>query len=282
MLSALGIEGRALEPLRLLALAVFLESIEHAAPADPPRAGATFPDLDARRTGGVVQERDRRRPPQDRRGRRGSRPREPRLRIVRDRLRKQRARLRGTLESYLRGKDTSKYLQEQVVTERNGRYVIVVRAEHRTRHPGHRPRELGERRQPVSSSRSAPSRSTTTSSRSRSRRPRRSAASCSRSPMRSARRAVDLQRTIEVATELDVLQAKARSRAGRRRRAGDLDRRPPRAPGCAPPAADAPTAAAAPAGLERRPRRQVAAATPVRRRIAALPAAGPYRCRSTS
>ena len=54
----------------------------------------------------------------------------------RDRLRKQRARLRGTLESYLRGKDTAKYLQQQIVTDRNGRYVLVVRSEHRTAIPG--------------------------------------------------------------------------------------------------------------------------------------------------
>ena len=60
----------------------------------------------------------------------------PALRALRDRLRKQRARLRGTLESYLRGKDTAKYLQQQVVTDRNGRYVLVVRAEHRGAIPG--------------------------------------------------------------------------------------------------------------------------------------------------
>ena len=60
----------------------------------------------------------------------------PELRSLRDRLRKQRARLRGTLESYLRGKDTAKYLQQQIVTDRNGRYVLVVRAEHRTAIPG--------------------------------------------------------------------------------------------------------------------------------------------------
>src|SRR5205085_5890173 len=60
----------------------------------------------------------------------------PELKIIRDRLRKQRSRLRGTLESYLRGKETAKYLQDQVVTERNGRYVIVVKAEHRTSIPG--------------------------------------------------------------------------------------------------------------------------------------------------
>ncbi len=34
------------------------------------------------------------------------------------------------------GSDTSKYLQEQVVTERNGRYVLMVRAEHRGNVPG--------------------------------------------------------------------------------------------------------------------------------------------------
>ena len=60
----------------------------------------------------------------------------PELRSIRDRLRKQRTRLRGTLESYLRGKDTAKYLQQQIVTDRNGRYVLVVRAEHRSAIPG--------------------------------------------------------------------------------------------------------------------------------------------------
>src|SRR5207245_7375097 len=56
--------------------------------------------------------------------------------LIRERLRKQRTRLRSTLESYLRGKDTSKYLQDQVVTERNGRYVLLVKAEHRSGIPG--------------------------------------------------------------------------------------------------------------------------------------------------
>ena len=60
----------------------------------------------------------------------------PELKSLRDRLRKQRARLRGTLESYLRGKDTAKYLQQQIVTDRNGRYVLVIRAENRTAIPG--------------------------------------------------------------------------------------------------------------------------------------------------
>src|SRR5262249_43128276 len=60
----------------------------------------------------------------------------PTLKGIRERLRKQRTRLRSTLESYLRGKETAKYLQDQVVTERNGRYVLVVKAEHRGGIPG--------------------------------------------------------------------------------------------------------------------------------------------------
>ena len=60
----------------------------------------------------------------------------PALRSIRDRLRQKRQRLRATLEQFVRGKDTSKYLQEEVVTERNGRYVLMVRAEHRGNVPG--------------------------------------------------------------------------------------------------------------------------------------------------
>ena len=60
----------------------------------------------------------------------------PELKAIRERLRKQRTRLRGTLESYLRGKETAKYLQDQVVTERNGRYVLLIKAEHRSNIPG--------------------------------------------------------------------------------------------------------------------------------------------------
>ena len=136
LLAALRIEGRLLEPLRLLALAVFLESIESAGAA-VRRAPGTFPRLrsiveplasfsdeigDVRRkigdAGDVLDHAS------------------PVLQGLRDRLRKQRARLRGTLESYLRGRDTAKYLQEQVITERNGRFVILVRAEHRSSVPG--------------------------------------------------------------------------------------------------------------------------------------------------
>src|SRR5688500_7950081 len=60
----------------------------------------------------------------------------PALRDIRDRLRRQRTKLRSTLEGFLRGRDTAKYLQEQVVTDRQGRYVVVVKSEHRHAIPG--------------------------------------------------------------------------------------------------------------------------------------------------
>ena len=136
MLSALAVEGTALDATHLLALATFLASID-ASCASIRRARGAWPILrtiadraatfdaeisDIRRkidpAGEVMDDAS------------------PELRNLRDRLRKQRARLRGTLESYLRGKDTSKYLQQQIVTDRNGRYVLVVRSEHRTSIPG--------------------------------------------------------------------------------------------------------------------------------------------------
>jgi len=136
VLAGLAVEGRALEPAQLLALSVFLASVESTASAIR-RARSAVPVL--RRIAdttasfqreltdvrskidpgfGVVDDAS------------------PELKSIRDRLRRQRARLRGTLESYLRGKDTSKYLQQQIVTDRNGRYVLVVRAEHRSAIPG--------------------------------------------------------------------------------------------------------------------------------------------------
>ena len=133
---AIGVEGRPLSPQHLLQLAGFLDSVEEAKTAIR-RATGRFPHLDATsgaaasfkgETGAV---RDKIDPAGDVLDHAS-----PELRLIRDRLRKQRSRLRSTLESYLRGKDTSKYLQEQVVTERSGRYVLVVKAEHRTGIPG--------------------------------------------------------------------------------------------------------------------------------------------------
>jgi DNA mismatch repair protein MutS2 len=136
ILVSLAVEGRALEPLRLLALASFLESVDETRAAIH-RVAASFPLLDRASSGaasfkGEISEA---RAKIDASGEVVD-DASPALKGIRDRLRKQRTRLRGTLESYLRGKETAKYLQEQVVTERNGRYVLVVRSEHRSHIPG--------------------------------------------------------------------------------------------------------------------------------------------------
>ena len=209
ILSTLAVEGRALEPQRLISLADFLESVEQSC-SGVRRQGATFPLLRtivepcASFKGQAAEVRKQISPAGE-----VVDTASPELRIIRDRLRKQRSRLRGTLESYLRGKDTSRYLQDQVVTERNGRLVLVVRAEHRSAIPGIIHGSSG------------------------------SGASLYLEPLSTVEinneivaleeqeteevrkillaltdgfrgRALDLQRTIEVATELDVLQAKAR------------------------------------------------------------------------
>ena len=136
ILMALAVEGRALEALRLLALANFLDSIDEAR-AGIRRAPGSFPLLEAA-SGGAASFKNETAHTRDKIDPSGevvdSASHE--LKIIRDRLRKQRTRLRSTLESYLRGKDTAKYLQDQVVTERNGRYVLVVKAEHRSGIPG--------------------------------------------------------------------------------------------------------------------------------------------------
>lgn len=135
-LASLAIEGRLLEPLPLRAVADFLESVD-VTRAAVVKAGAAFPILQqtvARLapfkeaiaavrhaidpSGEVLDQAS------------------AELRSIRDRLRQKRQRLRTTLEQFVRGRDTSKYLQEQVITERNGRYVLLVRAEHRGNVPG--------------------------------------------------------------------------------------------------------------------------------------------------
>ena len=136
ILDALTIEGRPLEPLRLFGLSEYLESIEHSRTAVRKLSGS-FPILvglvdsvasfrneiaDVRRkiepSGEVADNAS------------------PTLASIRDRLRKHRQRLRSTLDGFVRGRETAKYLQEQVVTDRNGRYVLMVRAEHRGAIPG--------------------------------------------------------------------------------------------------------------------------------------------------
>jgi DNA mismatch repair protein MutS2 len=135
IIEALGVEGRGLEPMRLLGLSGYLESIEQSRQAIT-KVGAAFPLLrtlvetvaafrqeiaDVRRkiepSGEVADNAS------------------PALAAIRERLRKQKQRLRTTLDGFLRGRD-AKYLQEQVVTDRNGRHVLMVRAEHRASIPG--------------------------------------------------------------------------------------------------------------------------------------------------
>jgi DNA mismatch repair protein MutS2 len=136
ILDALGVEGRPLEAVRLLALADYLESIEHSRTA-VRNAATMFPILRelvervASFKGEIADVRKKIDPSGD-----VNDHASPALAGLRERLRRQRAKLRTTLESFLRGRDTAKYLQEQVVTDRNGRYVLVVRAEHRSAIPG--------------------------------------------------------------------------------------------------------------------------------------------------
>lgn len=148
-LDALDVIGRPLEPLQLRMLADFVDSVEQSrasiARAGAPNArtgrvgvvtGADFPilrDLVAKVTafkaevdavrraidpgGDVLDEAS------------------PELKRIRNELRQKRQKLRGTLEQYTRG-SASKYLQDQIITERNGRFVLMVRAEHRGNVPG--------------------------------------------------------------------------------------------------------------------------------------------------
>ena len=130
-------EGRVVDPLPLAGLARFLASMDAVCSAFGDAAGGPYPALAAVIGAAHSFEREVRdiRAAVDPEGEVLD-DASPKLRTLRDRLRKQRNRLRGTLESYLRGRDTAKYLQERVVTERGGRFVLVVRAEHRTAIPG--------------------------------------------------------------------------------------------------------------------------------------------------
>ena len=134
-LEGLAVQGRPLEPLQLRLLADFVDSVDQAR-ASIGRAGADFPilrelvasvasfkaEVEAVRhaidPGGEVLDQA-----------------SPELKRIRNELRQKRQKLRGTLEQYTRG-SASKYLQDEVITERNGRFVLMVRAEHRGHVPG--------------------------------------------------------------------------------------------------------------------------------------------------
>ena len=134
-LDGLDVQGRPLEPLQLRLLADFVDSVDQAR-ASIGRAGDEFPILrelvvnvtafksevaavrEAIDPGGEVLDQA-----------------SPELKRIRNELRQKRQRLRGTLEQFTRG-SSAKYLQDEVVTERNGRFVLMVRAEHRGSVPG--------------------------------------------------------------------------------------------------------------------------------------------------
>jgi DNA mismatch repair protein MutS2 len=136
ILQALGVEGRPLEPLRLLGLAEYLESVEQTR-RTVRNVAESFPILAAlvetiASFRGEIADVRRKIEPSGEVADNAS----PALASIRERLRRQKARLRSTLESFVRGRETAKYLQEQVVTDRNGRYVLMLRAEHRGAIPG--------------------------------------------------------------------------------------------------------------------------------------------------
>jgi DNA mismatch repair protein MutS2 len=131
---ALEIEHQALDTFQLLGLARFVESVERVADG-VVRSSRRLLASTCDRVGSFADE--------IRFVRRAIHPSgevsddaSPALRDLRDKLRRERARLRSTLETLTRGRDTAKYLQDQIVTDRNGRYVLVLRAEHREAIPG--------------------------------------------------------------------------------------------------------------------------------------------------
>jgi DNA mismatch repair protein MutS2 len=209
ILASLAIEGRALEPLRLRALADYLESVETTRAAIR-RTDGPFPILKTLADGGasfkseIADARQKIEPSGE-----VADGASQELKGVRDRLRRQRSRLKGTLESFLRNKDTSKYLQDQIVTDRNGRFVLVVRAEHRSAIPGivHGSSASGASLYLEPLSTVEINNDVVALEQQEAEEVRRILLALTDL---YRRRAMDLQRTIEVATELDVIQAKAR------------------------------------------------------------------------
>jgi DNA mismatch repair protein MutS2 len=60
----------------------------------------------------------------------------PRLAEIRRSLARLRVRLQSVMESFLRGKEADRLLQDKLITTRNDRYVLVLKAEHRGDVPG--------------------------------------------------------------------------------------------------------------------------------------------------
>lgn len=155
-LEILGVEGQILDPLQLVGLARFVDAVDGVVAGIRRTRPEKTPGVNSELTPGVISGA------QDAYPRlvalvRASQPftqeiaavrraidpsgdvsdnASPALRDIRERLRRQRAKLRSTLEGLSKGRDTAKYLQDQIVTDRNGRYVLVVRSEHRESIPG--------------------------------------------------------------------------------------------------------------------------------------------------
>ncbi len=209
ILGGLAVEGRALEPLRLLGLAEYLESVDTTRAA-VRRTEHAFPILKALAESGasfrgeIAETRHKIEPSGE-----VADGASPELKAVRERLRRQRTRLKGTLESFLRNRDTAKYLQDQVVTDRNGRFVLVVRAEHRSAIPGivHGSSSSGASLYLEPLSTVEINNDIVALEQQEAEEVRRILLGLTD---QYRRRALDLQRTIEAATELDVIQAKAR------------------------------------------------------------------------
>ncbi|MBM3807355.1 MAG: hypothetical protein FJW22_04090 [Acidimicrobiia bacterium] len=134
-LDALEVVGRPLDPQQLRLVADFVDSVDQTR-TSIGRASGDFPILrelvsrvasfknevgavrDAIDPGGDVLDSA-----------------SPELKRIRTELKHKRSKLRGTLEGFTRGA-SAKYLQDEVITERNGRFVLMVRAEHRGNVPG--------------------------------------------------------------------------------------------------------------------------------------------------
>lgn len=132
--AVLSIDDRPLEPLALVGLAQFAVSVDGVASAID-KTGHVLLRAVAARAASFVQEA--------RAIQRAIHPSgevndeaSAALKEIRVRLRRHRTTLRSTLEGLARGRESAKYLQEQIVTSRNGRYVLVVRADHRESIPG--------------------------------------------------------------------------------------------------------------------------------------------------
>jgi DNA mismatch repair protein MutS2 len=135
VLEAVAVAAEPLAPLQLLALARFVDSAESVAKAIGASSTSTLLGEIAARVVSFAREAasvQRAILPSGDIADDASQA----LRDIRDALRRQRTKLRSTLEGLTRGRDTAKYLQDQIVTDRNGRYVVVVRSEHRGAIPG--------------------------------------------------------------------------------------------------------------------------------------------------